>query len=144
MASPGRNIIFLSACLLGIAPLTRAQDASINPNGVLLAQNENVIEQARLRSEPSPSVSVGVDSNGNALAEAEPSSSSDDSMGAQRIMKAQEPVRNFTFSGGRSFVYTDNVALTGSGERMDLVGVEAAGKRWWQQCAKHEIGHLFW
>lgn len=109
---------------------------------MLLAQNDNVIEQARLRSEPPPSVSAGADANGTALAEAEPSSSSDDSLGAQRIMKAQEPIRNFTLTGGLSLVYTDNVALTRSGERSDFFGVAAVGLNWTPHLAKNFDGNF--
>ena len=66
--------------------------------------------------------------------------SDDDSLGAQRILKTQEPIRSFVLTGGISFVYTSNVALTRRATRHDVFGVVDAGIGWNRRLAKNLEG----
>lgn len=104
-----------------------------------LAQSDVAIEQSRLRNQTMPPMDVPVDANGNAIS-VESVASDDDSLGAQRILKAQEPVHSFVVTGGISLVYTSNVALTRRATRHDVFAVVDAGIGWNRRLAKNLEG----
>ena len=113
------------------------QSPTVNFDGMALAQNDAAIEQSRLRLQTAPPMDVAVDSNGTALADSDPAETEDDSLGAQRILKSQEPVRAFVFTGGVSLVYTSNVALTSRAPRRDIFAIVDAGIAWNPHLAKN-------
>ena len=154
VASPSLKFL-LCACLLGGATPLFAQQAVAPPgsfsftppaqapnvtlDGMALAQADVAIEQSRLRNQTMPPMDVPVDANGNAIS-VESVDSDDDSLGAQRILKAQEPVRSFVVTGGITFVYTSNVALTRRATRHDVFAVVDAGIGWNRRLAKNLEG----
>ncbi|MGI8430887.1 MAG: hypothetical protein ACR2MW_01155 [Chthoniobacterales bacterium] len=96
-----------------------------------------MIDQARLFQGTPESPAVAVDANGNAIV---PSgeSSSDDSFGAQVLLKDQAKVRSFSLSAGANGYYTSNVALTRRGARGDtFVIADASGS--WSRALKPEL-----
>ena len=111
-----------SALILAIGLLSAVPQAH--------AQADAAIEQSRLYRDTSAPTGVGVDANGSALPAAEATNSSDDSFGAQMILKNQEKLQPFVLSGGASLLYTSNVALTRSGTRDDVFAVADAGVAW--------------
>jgi hypothetical protein len=133
VTSCGRTILGTIA-FLALTSVVRAQNpwdvVAVTPDGMALAQTHAAIDQSRLLRESAPPWNVGVDANGNALPVIDPTASSDDSFGEQQILKAQEKDRPFTLSGGVSFIYTDNVALTRNGMRDDVFAVIDAGMGW--------------
>ncbi len=89
------------------------------------------IEQSRLFRQSEITTAPGVDANGNRLpGDGAAAASSDDSFGAQVILKTQERPRPFQVSGGASLFYTSNVALTRDGARSDGFAVVDAGFAW--------------
>ena len=155
MASPSVTI-YSALCLLAAMQVAHGQQAlspadqlngigaepfsAVNAYGMLVAQNDSAIEQSRLYRQTAPRVSGGVDANGNALPEGETVASSDDSFGAQKILKTQEQRRSFVVSGGASLIYTDNVALTRRGTHDDVFAVGNAGINWSPQLAPNLEG----
>ncbi|HEY0369870.1 MAG TPA: hypothetical protein VGC85_09755 [Chthoniobacterales bacterium] len=99
-------------------------------SGMLLAENDAAIQQARLFHESIPPTALGVDANGNALPTSGTSAESDDSFGAQAIMKTQERPPQFVVTANGAFDYTSNAALTNRGTRDDVLGVVDAGFAW--------------
>ena len=99
--------------------------------GALLAQNNAVIDQARLFREANSPTGVRDDANDTALpASDEETVSEDDSMGVQQILKEQEKRPAFAISVGVSEVFTSNAALTRNDERPDVFGVGEVGFSW--------------
>jgi hypothetical protein len=143
VAFPISTIIGVSVlCALG--DIAKAQEAlSSTPRsgfpaeGFSFAQTNAAIEQSRLLRQAEPPVNLNVDANGNALPESESTTSNDDSFGAQQILKSQEQPRPFLASGGISFIYTDNVALTRKGTRDDAFAVVDAGLAWSPKLANN-------
>src|SRR3954452_611008 len=136
VASPVRTIV-CSLVLSAVLHIAQGQDAlpriwspNVTRNGLSFAQTNAAIEQSRLLRQSAPPAGVAVDANGNALPESTSTSSEDDSFGAQQILKSQERVRPFLASGGVSFIYTDNVALTRKGTRDDAFAVVDASLGW--------------
>lgn len=112
--------------------------AGITAKGMLLAQNNPAIEQSRLFRETAPSTRPSVDANGNAVATGESTTTStDDSFGAQLILKTQERPRTLVASGGFSLIYTSNVALTRRNTRNDAFAVVDAGLGWSPKLANN-------
>lgn len=104
---------------------------SFNPYGVALAQNNSAIEQARLFRESEAAPRPTVDANGNQIGPLhDTSTSTDDSFGAQLILKNQERPRPYVVTGGLALFHTDNVALTRTGERADEFFVADASFAW--------------
>ncbi len=96
-----------------------------------MAQNNSAIEQARLFRESESAPRSSVDANGNQIGTIDDaSSSSDDSFGAQIILKNQERARPYTLTGGVALFHTDNVALTRTGTLDDQFLVADAGFGW--------------
>ena len=123
--------LYFRCVLLGCLQAAVAQQTpgpSTNSNGVLLAQNDPAIEQARLFQRPAAVTNSGVTADGMALGEATPST--DDSFGDQVILKSQPRPRLFTLTGDATIFYTDNVALTRRGTRDDTFFVIHAGGSW--------------
>jgi len=88
------------------------------------------IEQARLRQKQQPvGVTANVDANGTALPDSE-GDASDESFGAQLILKDQPHWRPFQVFGDASFTYTDNVALTRRATMSDGLFVGGGGLAW--------------
>ena len=107
---------------------------------MLLARNDAAIEQSRLYRQTAAPVSPGVDANGNALPQTHSGGSEDDSFGAQQILKAQERERAFSFTGGISVLYTDNVALTRRLIRGDFFAVGDVGVNWMPKFSRQLQG----
>jgi hypothetical protein len=107
-----------------------------------LAQNSAAIDQARLYRDATAPRSTGVTADGMALPEAEPTAPPDDSFGAQMILKNQERVRSFVLTGGASFAFTNNVALTRRAERHDVFAVVDAGIGWSRQINSELEGNF--
>jgi len=161
VASPASRLL-CAVCLLALAELAPAQQAvlppdqfnplglaplppipTVTPYGMALAQNDSAIEQAGLRRNTVAPTSVGVDANGMALAGPDATSSpDDDSFGAQMILKNQERLRSFVLTGGVSFVYTNNVALTRRAERHDVFGIVDAGLGWTRRLTSELEGNF--
>ncbi|HEX8280152.1 MAG TPA: hypothetical protein VF551_02145 [Chthoniobacterales bacterium] len=118
----------------------------MNLNGMALAQNDAAIEQARLLRESAPPVRAGVTADGTALPAPDATDGTDDSFGAQMILKSQERLRSFVVTAGASFAYTSNVALTRRAERHDVFGVVDAGIGWSRRIASeleaNVAGHI--
>jgi len=143
VASPASTALPV-VCLLALAQFASAQQSIVLPelfaprpllpnvtaDGMLLAQAQPIVDQARLHEQAQPAAKPTVTADGMALPEAEPSASADDSFGDQKILKTQERVRTFVVTGGAALFHTDNVALTRSGERDDLFAVVDAGIGW--------------
>ena len=144
VASPASTTLSL-ACLLGVAHLAVAQQSVVPPDlfqplppipeitadGMLLAQSQPIVEQARLHERTQPAAQTGVNADGMALPEPEATPApADDSFGDQKILKTQERLRSFVVTGGASVFYTNNVALTRSNERDDVFAVVDAGIGW--------------
>jgi hypothetical protein len=110
-------------------------EVGVTPDGYALAQADAAIEQARRQRDVLPPVSVGVDANGVATADAEPTDSTDDSFGAQQILKAQQRQPTFVVTGGASVVYTDNVALSRRDTHDDAFFIGDAGISWMPRIA---------
>ncbi|MGI9089061.1 MAG: hypothetical protein ACR2HH_15175 [Chthoniobacterales bacterium] len=131
MASPIVRFIF-GACFLALIHTASAQQTPApytDANGVLVAQNDAAIEQARLFQKPAAITnSNSVTADGMALGDASPSS--DDSFGDQVILKSQPRPRFFTVTGDATIFYTDNVALTRRAEVDDSFFVAHAGGSW--------------
>lgn len=125
-----RRIATVLFCLLSVGRSAHAQFAPVDPNGMLLAQNNAAIEQSRLYREAMPPVSSTVDAHGTSLPAADTTGSEDDSFGAQQILKQQERRPTIAVSGGASLVYTSNVALTRNNPRNDVFAVADAGVTW--------------
>lgn len=106
-------------CFALVCPLAQAQVAV------------SAIEQSRLLQSPLPTPIPSVDNNGNAIDET--TEVEDDSFGAQMILKDQERARPFALSGGSSFYYTSNVALTSRDTRDDVFAVVNAAGTWTRQ-----------
>jgi hypothetical protein len=100
---------------------------SVNADGLLLAQNSQ-IEQARLYNRTIGPDSTGMTPDGTALPSS--SSSTDDSFGAQQILKTEQPVQQFVLNGDASMFYTNNVALTRRDTISDGFFVGGAGLSW--------------
>src|SRR3982750_3477883 len=89
-----RPLAMLAVFALTAASSLRAQlPASVNADGMALAQNNPAIDQARILRDSVPPTSQGVDAYGIALPAGDSSASTDDSMGAQQILKTQEQPR---------------------------------------------------
>ena len=101
--------------------------APFDANGNLLAQNAP-IEQSRLFSAPAGPQKVGMTPDGMALPEG--ATVTDDSFGAQQILKEEQRVREFVLSGDASMFYTNNVALTRRNEISDSFFVGGVGLSW--------------
>lgn len=110
--------LLLSLTLLCLSPALHAQQAA-----------SPAIDQARLFQETPDAPTAAVDANGNALV-ANGESSSDDSFGAQVLLKDQQKVRAFTLNAGAAIYYTSNVALTRRATRDDLFFVVDASGNW--------------
>ena len=115
---PARLLLIPLICLLSSGP------------GALLAQNNSVIDQARLFREANAPGTLRDDANESALPASEDIATDDDSMGVQQILKEQEKRPTFVISAGVSEVFTSNVALTRNDERHDLFGVAELGAAW--------------
>ncbi len=107
----------LSLFLAVLPSITQAQQAV-----------PSAIDQARLLQRPPAAAIPAVDADGNALGES--SNVADDSFGAQLILKEQTREPSFTLSGGSSFFYTSNVALTRRDTRDDFFAVVNAAGSW--------------
>ena len=86
------------------------------------------IEQARLFEELPTSTNTEVHANGMALANDD--TTSDDSFGAQLILKSQPRIPTFVVTGDASVFYTNNVALTRRDKIDDTFFVTNAGVSW--------------
>jgi hypothetical protein len=99
--------------------------------GPVVGQEANsVIEQSRLFQNSLPAASVPVDANGVPLPTPENTQSSDDSFGAQQILKAQEKIPQFSVGGDASVFYTSNVALTRRDKISDVFFVANGALSW--------------
>jgi hypothetical protein len=97
----------------------------------VLGQDSNAaIEQSRLFQNSLPTTGSNVTPDGTALPDGDNTTSSDDSFGAQQILKAQEKVPQFLVSGDASVFYTSNVALTRRDTIADKFFVGDAGLAW--------------
>lgn len=95
------------------------------------AQNANAtIEKSRLLGQTPAAINNNVNADGTALPVSEESSTSDDSFGAQMILKKQERVRPFILTGDASIFYTNNAALTPDHTIADGFAVMNAGLGW--------------
>ena len=130
VASPIVTLIS-GGCLFALAQWSWAQQTStpnVDANGLLLAQNDAAIEQARLFQNPSGITKSTVTADGMALGDSSPST--DDSFGDQAILKSQPRPRLFTVTGDATIFYTNNVALSRRGEIDDTFFVGHAGGSW--------------
>lgn len=93
-------------------------------------QGNPAVEQSRLFPRTIPPTAGNISPDGIALPESEATSSSDESFGAQQILKTHEKIPEFTVGGGVSLFYTSNVALTHSVERSDGFFVGEASLNW--------------
>lgn len=97
----------------------------------LLAQDANaIIEQSRLFPKTAPAAGQNVNADGLALPEGDNAQATDDSFGAQQILKTKEKVRDFTIGGDASVFYTSNVALTHHDTISDSFFVADAAFSW--------------
>jgi hypothetical protein len=95
------------------------------------AQESNpAVEQSRLFPRTLPPSGANVTADGIALPEGETTASSDESFGAQQVIKRQEKVPDFFLSGAASLYYTSNVALTRSDTKSDGFFVGEAAFSW--------------
>ena len=117
-----------------IAPGVTADGTALPPDAspFLLAEQtvDSSIERSRLYNETPTTIRSSVNADGSALPDADTTTSSDDSFGAQVILKNQERLRTFAVSGGISTYYTTNAALARSGEIDDVLGVIDAAATW--------------
>ena len=111
--------------------LTFALAASfIGAPASLLAQNNAVIDQARLFRDANAPARARGEASDTALPVDDDTATDDDSMGVQQILKEQEKRPTFAVTVGVSEVFTSNVALTRLDERHDLFGVAEVGVAW--------------
>ena len=97
----------------------------------LLAQNNSIIDQARLFRESNTAAALRDDPlEPTAAPVDDDSGSADDSMGVQQILKEQEKRPTFTISGGLSEIFTSNAALTRRDERHDVFFVADVSATW--------------
>lgn len=93
------------------------------------------IEQARLFQELPTSTNTKVDANGMELSADD--TTSDDSFGAQLILKNQPRIPTLVVTGDASIFYTNNVALTPRDKIDDAFFVASAGVSWTPLIAPH-------
>ena len=114
---------FSCILLVGItflfATLVHAQDAS-NP----------AVEQSRLFPRTVPPTGGNITPDGITLPAGETTTSSDESFGAQQILKTEEKIPEFTLSGATSLFFTSNVALTHKDDVSDGFWVGEAAANW--------------
>ena len=96
----------------------------------VLAQNNAVIDQARLFRESNAPATLREDATDADLAPDEDIASDDDSMGVQQILKEHDKRPSIVISAGVSEVFTSNAALTRNDTRHDLFGVADVGAVW--------------
>ena len=113
--------LFVGATFL-VASSLYAQD-SANP----------AIEQSRLFPRTIPPTSGNLSPDGIALPEGETTTSSDDSFGAQEMLKRDEKIPEFTLGASASLFYTSNVALTHVDQHSDAFFVGDAAFSWTPQ-----------
>ena len=101
----------------------------------VFAQNNAVIDQARLFREANAPGSLRGGGTETALPASDDVESDDDSMGVQQILKEQEKRPTFVITVGASEVFTSNAALTRRDERADLFGVGELGFVWTPRLA---------
>lgn len=95
------------------------------------AQEPNpAVEQSRLFPRTIPPTAGNISPDGTALPSSEGTAVSDDSFGAQQILKTEEKIPDFTISGGTSLFFTNNVALTRSDTESDGFFVAESGLAW--------------
>lgn len=116
MRLPDFRMLVLLALFLPLA-IARAQEAVSS------------IEQARLFQSTPKTSDATVNADGMALPASE-GDATDDSFGAQMILKNQPRVRTFVLAGDASLFYTDNVALTRRDRRGDAFFVGHAAASW--------------
>jgi hypothetical protein len=127
----------LAVLVFSVGSVVRAQlPVSVTSDGMALAQNNPAIDQARLLRDAVPPSAQGVNAYGTALPSGEATVSDDDSMGAQQILKTQEPVRPWTLTANASVVYTDNAALTRNHTRDDVFAAVDASLSWSGRVAR--------
>ena len=103
----------------------------LSGNGGLLAQNNAVIDQARLFRDANSPTGLREDANNTSLpASDDDPGYEDDSMGVQQILKEHDKRPTLVISAGVSEVFTSNAALTRNDERHDLFGVAEVGVSW--------------
>jgi hypothetical protein len=96
-----------------------------------LAQEGNpAVEQSRLFPRTIPPTSGNISPDGTALPSGETTTVTDESFGAQQILKAQEKIPELFLSAGTSLFFTSNVALTRSDTQSDGFFVGQAGFNW--------------
>ena len=95
----------------------------------LLAQNNAVIDQARLFRDSNTQATLRDDATDIALS-MDDAESDDDSMGVQQILKEHDKRPTLTISAGVSEVFTSNAALTRTRPRHDVFGVADVGVAW--------------
>jgi hypothetical protein len=93
------------------------------------------IEQARLFKELPTSTNAEVDADDTAPGDDD--TTSDDSFGAQLILKSRPRVRPFVVTGGASVFYTNNAALTRRDKIDDAFLVANVGVSWTPLIAPH-------
>jgi hypothetical protein len=98
------------------------------------------IEQARLFRELPTATNTKVDANGMALGDDD--TTSDDSFGAQLILKSQPRIPTFVVTGDASVFYTNNAALTRRDKIDDVFFVANAGVSWTPLIAPHLEGQI--
>lgn len=96
----------------------------------LFAQNNAVIDQARLFREANSPATLRDATDDTALPASDDSASEDDSMGVQQILKEHDKRPTLVISAGVSEVFTSNAALTRNDERPDVFGVGEVGIAW--------------
>jgi len=96
----------------------------------LLAQNNAVIDQARLFRDTNSPATLRDATDATALPASDDIESEDDSMGVQQILKEHDKRPTLLISAGVSEVFTSNAALTRNEERADLFGVADVGVTW--------------
>src|SRR5436309_14234194 len=130
-ARPGcRHTVCLVAVVRLIPSLLAGTIFLIISSSAHTQEPNPAVEQSRLFPRTIPPTAGNLSPDGIALPEAASVTASDDSFGAQQILKTQEKIPEFTLGGGTSLFYTSNVALTHSDEHSDGFFVGDAALSW--------------
>jgi hypothetical protein len=111
--------ILLVLTLFFVTRLVVAQDSS-NP----------AIEQSRLFPRTVPPTDGNITPDGTTLPASATTTSSDETFGAQQILKTEEKIPEFTLSAASSLFFTSNVALTHRDQVSDGFWVGEAAFNW--------------
>jgi len=93
-------------------------------------ESTSAIDQSRLYPRTAPPTAGNLAPDTLSMPQGETVVSEDESFGAQQILKTEEKIPDFLITAGSSVYFTNNVALTRSGEQSEAFSVSEAAFSW--------------